>query len=207
MLAANVRGRLPRTLRPPCALPRACGPERGKTEAAARVPQTAGLSLGGGDKPQASDYAEVMDKIKSRPDAPMLQTMLLRSMQQAVYSPDNIGHFGLSYPAYTHFTSPIRRYPDLLVHRAIKAVLAHTKYQPAYADGVVLNTAIAPKARRLQEPRMRSRRPNGWPRAPQRGDLGRAGPALLGQRAPRGRGFARCRGLAQVLLHARQAGQ
>jgi tRNA G18 (ribose-2'-O)-methylase SpoU len=76
-----------------------------------------------------------MDKIKSRPDAPMLQTMLLRSMQQAVYSPDNIGHFGLAYEAYAHFTSPIRRYPDLLVHRSIKAILAHTKYRPAFIQG------------------------------------------------------------------------
>jgi len=71
-------------------------------------------------------------------------------MQQAVYGPDNIGHFGLSYPAYTHFTSPIRRYPDLLVHRSIKAVLAHTKYQPAFAQGIELNTAVASKARRMQ---------------------------------------------------------
>ena len=68
-----------------------------------------GLSLGGMDSPAASDYAELMEKIKLRPDAIMLQTMLLRSMQQAVYSPENIGHFGLSYDAYAHFTSPIRR--------------------------------------------------------------------------------------------------
>ena len=91
-----------------------------------------------------------MDKIKSRPDAPMLQTMLLRSMQQAVYSPDNIGHFGLAYEAYAHFTSPIRRYPDLLVHRSIKAILAHTKYRPAFIQGTELNTQISPKARRMQ---------------------------------------------------------
>lgn len=126
------------------------GPNPEKLKLLREFLKTAGLSLGGGDKPQASDYAELMDKIKVRPDAPMLQTMLLRSMQQAVYSPDNIGHFGLSYEAYTHFTSPIRRYPDLLVHRAIKAVLAHTKYQPAFAAGTQFNTAIAPKARRMQ---------------------------------------------------------
>ncbi|TWG86625.1 RNAse R [Cupriavidus gilardii J11] len=126
------------------------GPSEEKLKLLREFLKTAGLSLGGGDKPQASDYAEVMDKIKARPDAPMLQTMLLRSMQQAVYSPDNIGHFGLSYEAYTHFTSPIRRYPDLLVHRAIKAVLAHTKYQPTFAAGTEFNTAIAPKGRRMQ---------------------------------------------------------
>lgn len=126
------------------------GPNEEKLKALREFLKTSGLSLGGGDKPQASDYAEVMDKIKARPDAPLLQTMLLRSMQQAVYSPDNIGHFGLSYEAYAHFTSPIRRYPDLLVHRAIKAVLAHTKYQPAFPAGTALNTAISPKARRMQ---------------------------------------------------------
>ncbi|WP_233472432.1 ribonuclease R [Cupriavidus respiraculi] len=126
------------------------GPNEEKLKNLREFLRTAGLSLGGGDKPHASDYAEVMDKIKARPDAPMLQTMLLRSMQQAVYSPDNIGHFGLAYEAYAHFTSPIRRYPDLLVHRAIKAVLAHTKYKPVFGHGIQFNTAVSPKARRLQ---------------------------------------------------------
>ena len=79
-----------------------------------------GLSLGGGDKPQASDYSKLLAQVKGRPDAELIQTVLLRSMSQAVYSTENVGHFGLAYPAYTHFTSPIRRYPDLLVHRAIK---------------------------------------------------------------------------------------
>ena len=82
-----------------------------------------GLDLGGGDKPHAKDYATLLDKIKDRPDHGLLQTVMLRSLKQAIYSPDNKGHFGLAYEAYTHFTSPIRRYPDLLVHRGIKAVL------------------------------------------------------------------------------------
>ncbi|WP_394782129.1 ribonuclease R [Undibacterium sp.] len=109
-----------------------------------------GLFLGGGDTPSASDYAELMKKIKGRPDAPLLQTMLLRSMQQAVYSPDNIGHFGLSYDAYAHFTSPIRRYPDLLTHRAIKAILQGKKYEPKGIDPSLLNTTISNAARKQQ---------------------------------------------------------
>jgi ribonuclease R len=107
-----------------------------------------GLNLGGGDKPSASDYAELMPKIKTRPDALLLQTMLLRSMQQAVYSPENIGHFGLSYEAYAHFTSPIRRYPDLLTHRAIKAILQGKRYTPKGMDTSVLNTMLSPAARK-----------------------------------------------------------
>jgi ribonuclease R len=89
-----------------------------------------GLQLAGGDKPQAKDYARVLERIVDRPDAQLLQTVMLRSLKQAVYSPDNEGHFGLAYDAYTHFTSPIRRYPDLLIHRAIKAVLASRQYSP-----------------------------------------------------------------------------
>ena len=107
-----------------------------------------GLNLGGGDKPAAADYAELMTKIKTRPDALLLQTMLLRSMQQAVYSPDNIGHFGLSYAAYAHFTSPIRRYPDLLTHRAIKAILHGKRYTPKGIDTSQLNTMLSPAARK-----------------------------------------------------------
>ncbi|MCC8391200.1 ribonuclease R [Paraburkholderia sp. MMS20-SJTR3] len=110
-----------------------------------------GLTLGGGDTPHASDYAALMAQIRDRPDAQMLQTMLLRSMQQAVYSPDNIGHFGLAYEAYAHFTSPIRRYPDLLTHRAIYAILQGRKYQPQPSQGVELNTALSPRARAMQQ--------------------------------------------------------
>jgi ribonuclease R len=89
-----------------------------------------GLALTGGDKPHAGDYAKLLEKTKARPDALLLQTVMLRSLQQAVYSPDNAGHFGLAYESYTHFTSPIRRYPDLLVHRAIKAALQRRRYDP-----------------------------------------------------------------------------
>ena len=86
-----------------------------------------GLGLEGGDSPTGKDYGKLLDQIRERPDFSLLQTILLRSMQQAIYSPDNIGHFGLSYEYYTHFTSPIRRYPDLLVHRAIKNALKFEK--------------------------------------------------------------------------------
>ncbi|WP_084165891.1 ribonuclease R [Conchiformibius kuhniae] len=90
-----------------------------------------GLSLGGGDEPQPKHYAELSAKIGGRPDREMIEIMLLRSMQQAVYAPENEGHFGLAYEHYAHFTSPIRRYPDLLVHRAIKAVLAGQQHKVA----------------------------------------------------------------------------
>ncbi|OON41797.1 ribonuclease R [Izhakiella australiensis] len=83
-----------------------------------------GLTLPGGSKPQPIDYAALLEQIADRPDREMLQTMLLRSMKQAVYDPENRGHFGLALTSYAHFTSPIRRYPDLLLHRAIKYQLA-----------------------------------------------------------------------------------
>ena len=92
--------------------------------------RTFGLELGGGETPEAKDYAKLIDKIKDRPDRQLLQTVMLRSLKQAIYSPDNVGHFGLAYESYTHFTSPIRRYPDLLIHRAIRAVLSGEQYQP-----------------------------------------------------------------------------
>ena len=81
------------------------------------------LKLGGRNSPKAKDYAKLMEQVKEREDAHLIQTVVLRSLQQAMYAPDNEGHFGLAYETYCHFTSPIRRYPDLLVHRAIKHVL------------------------------------------------------------------------------------
>jgi len=91
---------------------------------------TFGFQLGGGDTPKAQDYARLLEQIGQRPDRQLLQTVMLRSLRQAIYSPDNVGHFGLAYESYTHFTSPIRRYPDLLVHRAIKAALQKKQYSP-----------------------------------------------------------------------------
>ena len=85
------------------------------------------LSLSGGNKPTPTDYAQLLEQIKPRPDHELIQTMLLRSMSQAVYSADNIGHFGLALEEYAHFTSPIRRYPDLTLHRGIKYLLAKQK--------------------------------------------------------------------------------
>jgi ribonuclease R len=104
------------------------GPTPEKLEALRTMLKDFALTLGGGDKPQAKDYAELLKRIKGKPYTDMLQTVMLRSLQQAVYTPENVGHFGLAYDAYAHFTSPIRRYPDLLVHRGIKAVLAGKRY-------------------------------------------------------------------------------
>ena len=81
------------------------------------------------DDPTPGEFQKIALATKDRPDAAQISTMLLRSMQQAIYTPINSGHFGLAYEAYTHFTSPIRRYPDLLVHRVIKAILAKERYQ------------------------------------------------------------------------------
>jgi ribonuclease R len=108
--------------------------------------KTLGLHLEGGDHPEPADYAQLLKKIRLRPDAQLLQTVLLRSMQQAIYSPHNSGHFGLAYKAYAHFTSPIRRYPDLLVHRSIKAILDRKVYAPVVTG--TPDTAVAPLAAR-----------------------------------------------------------
>ncbi|MEZ7279481.1 ribonuclease R [Pseudoalteromonas sp. 68 DY56-GL68] len=100
-----------------------------------------GIETAISDEPTPKEITQVLAKLGDRPEAELIQTMLLRSMKQAVYQPDNIGHFGLALPAYAHFTSPIRRYPDLVVHRAIKAVLKaqgqQTSGEYAYTDDEV----------------------------------------------------------------------
>ncbi len=116
------------------------GPNEDKLAQVRAMLKDFGLSLGGGKTPEPRDYAELLAKIKGRPDEPLLNTVLLRSLRQAVYSPENAGHFGLAYDAYTHFTSPIRRYPDLLVHRAIKAVLRNETYDPGQPWDVIGET-------------------------------------------------------------------
>ena len=109
------------------------------------------LSLDGGDKPTAIDYARLLDRIRDRPDFALLQTVLLRSLSQAQYRPENVGHFGLAYEAYMHFTSPIRRYPDLLTHRAIKGVLAGKHYTPSGASWDALGLRCSMTERRADD--------------------------------------------------------
>lgn len=92
------------------------------------------LRLDGGAEPKSADYAKLLKSIQERPDAHLLQTVMLRSLRQAKYSPENKGHFGLSYERYTHFTSPIRRYPDLLVHRAIRHLVQGKKVKKFIYD-------------------------------------------------------------------------
>jgi len=113
-----------------------------------------GLRLGGSAAPTPLDYMHLLESVHHRPDAHLIQTILLRSMSQAVYSPDTKGHFGLALDAYTHFTSPIRRYPDLLVHRAIRHCLAGKKpseFHYSHADMAILGEHCSANERRADE--------------------------------------------------------
>ncbi|WP_290675760.1 ribonuclease R [Aquabacterium sp.] len=116
-----------------------------------------GLGLSLGEEPTPGEFQAIAQATKDRPDATQIHTMLLRSMQQAMYTPINSGHFGLAYEAYTHFTSPIRRYPDLLVHRVIKALLGSARYGLKVPEGVISSVSTF------------KRKPGGKPGAPAKG--------------------------------------
>jgi ribonuclease R len=124
------------------------GPTEEKLENLRKFLGELGLNLGGGAKPGPNDYQQLLSQLEARADARMIQTMMLRSLRQAVYQPENLGHFGLNYEAYAHFTSPIRRYPDLLVHRAIRHIVrsAVVSKQVIRVDGaqVLAKKAIYP---------------------------------------------------------------
>ena len=125
------------------------GPTPEKLEALRAYIKALGLGISLSETPKPGDFQSIAQSTKDRPDAQQIHAMLLRSMQQAIYTPANSGHFGLAFDAYTHFTSPIRRYPDLLVHRVIKAVLADARYQlPALP---LPGEAHAKLARRLEK--------------------------------------------------------
>lgn len=106
------------------------GPSAERLEALRTFLGELALDIPGGMDPTPLDYQSVLSRLAERDDAQVIQTMLLRSLSQAVYKPDNGGHFGLNYEAYAHFTSPIRRYPDLLVHRAIKRLATSSGSTP-----------------------------------------------------------------------------
>lgn len=130
------------------------GPNVEKLAAVREFLGEVGLDLGGGDEPEAHHYARLLASIQERPDLHLIQTVLLRSLSQAVYSPDNIGHFGLAYESYAHFTSPIRRYPDLLVHRAIRHLLRRqpvSRFPYSLDDMVVLGEHCSMTERRADE--------------------------------------------------------
>ena len=125
------------------------GPTPEKKETLRNYLKAVGVGLSISDDPTPAEFQAIAEATKDRPDAQQIHTMLLRSMQQAIYTPTNSGHFGLAYEAYTHFTSPIRRYPDLLVHRVIKSILTHSRYQlPALPTP---GEAHAKLAKRLQK--------------------------------------------------------
>jgi ribonuclease R len=118
------------------------GPTPEKRQTLQAYMRSLGINLGISDDPTPREFQQLAEATKDRVDAQQIHQMLLRSMQQAIYTGTNSGHFGLAYPAYTHFTSPIRRYPDLLVHRVIKALLAGKKYT---LDAAKMNVPQAPK--------------------------------------------------------------
>ena len=133
------------------------GPTPEKNELLRNYLKAMGIGMTIGNEPTPGEFQQIAVATKDRPDAQQIHSMLLRSMQQAIYTPMNEGHFGLAYEAYTHFTSPIRRYPDLLVHRVIKAILKKTRYQlpvlptPGEAEAK-LSKRLASRLKDVKEP-------------------------------------------------------
>src|SRR5690606_21127141 len=112
------------------------------------------LRLPGFAKLRPKDFRNLLENIRERPDAALLESVILRSQSLAVYAPENIGHFGLALEAYAHFTSPIRRYPDLLVHRAIKYGLTGKRvdrYTYSPHEMAALSLQCSERSRRADE--------------------------------------------------------
>jgi ribonuclease R len=137
------------------------GPTPEKKDVLRAYLKAIGVGIALPDEPKPGDFQKIAESTKERPDAQQIHTMLLRSMQQAIYTPINSGHFGLAFDAYTHFTSPIRRYPDLLVHRVIKAILAKERYQlPALPTPGEAHEKLARRlAARVSPPGQKLRKP------------------------------------------------
>ena len=139
------------------------GPTPEKKEILRNYLRSVGVGMTISDDPTPGEFQAIAQATKDRPDAQQIHSMLLRSMQQAIYTPINSGHFGLAYEAYTHFTSPIRRYPDLLVHRVIKAILNKQRYQlPALPTPGEAHAKLARRlASKVAEPKTRTvKKPN-----------------------------------------------
>ena len=140
------------------------GPTPEKRETLRNYLKAMGVPATLSENPSPGQFQAIAQASKDRPDAQQIHSMLLRSMQQAIYTPLNSGHFGLAYPAYTHFTSPIRRYPDLLVHRVIKSILSGRRYQlpglplPGEAH-IKLARRLAAQARLKDKPSQPSQKP------------------------------------------------
>ena len=148
------------------------GPTPEKKEILRNYLKAIGLGLTISDDPKPGEFQHIAQATKDRPDAAQIHSMLLRSMQQAIYTPHNSGHFGLAFDAYTHFTSPIRRYPDLLVHRVIKAVLEKDKYRlptlptPGEAHAKLARRLEKSLASKVADPSIKPKKSNaegqGW---------------------------------------------
>ena len=130
------------------------GPNEEKLDGLKSFLAELGLSLRSRGEPKPKHYGKLLEEVRERPDSRLIQTVMLRSLSQAVYCPDNSGHFGLAYEAYTHFTSPIRRYPDLLVHRALRHLInkqPKKKFSYQHSDMVSFGEHCSMTERRADE--------------------------------------------------------